>query len=116
MTAHDDGLAAEEEAAQFLIQRGYVILVRRFRNPAQEIDIIARSLHGRDTTLVFVEVKARDTEVLAIEALGQGDPKRYAGAADIFLSLHPEYTRDALRFDGILICPGQDPLHMENIW
>ena len=51
------GISAESRAAAFLIAKGYRILARRFRTPVGEIDIVA----GRRNTLVFVEVKARNT-------------------------------------------------------
>ena len=51
------GEAAEALAARLLKKKGYVILETNYRNRLGEIDIIARD---RDT-LVFVEVKARQT-------------------------------------------------------
>jgi putative endonuclease len=49
------GDRGENRAARYLRERGYKILVRNFRCPLGEIDIVARD--GR--TLVFVEVKTR---------------------------------------------------------
>jgi putative endonuclease len=49
------GDRGENRAARYLRERGYKILLRNFRCPLGEIDIIARD--GR--TLVFVEVKTR---------------------------------------------------------
>jgi putative endonuclease len=49
------GNRGENHAARYLRERGYKILVRNFRCPLGEIDIVARD--GR--TLVFVEVKTR---------------------------------------------------------
>jgi putative endonuclease len=49
------GDRGENRAARYLRERGYKILIRNFRCPLGEIDIVARD--GR--TLVFVEVKTR---------------------------------------------------------
>lgn len=56
-TAAKDPLGdrGENRAARYLRERGYKILLRNFRCPLGEIDIVARD--GR--TLVFVEVKTR---------------------------------------------------------
>jgi len=53
----DDALAVrgENAAARYLRQIGYKIIIRNYRSPLGEIDIIARD----GDTLVFVEVKTR---------------------------------------------------------
>ena len=59
MAKHNElGKIGEELAAQFLIEKGYEILERNWRNIHKEIDIIAKE--GED--LVIVEVKARQTD------------------------------------------------------
>ena len=52
------GDRGENRAARYLRERGYKILIRNFRCPLGEIDIVARD--GR--TLVFVEVKTRTAD------------------------------------------------------
>lgn len=51
------GKAGEDLACSDLEKRGYAIIARRYRRRGGEIDIIARD--GK--TIVFVEVKARDS-------------------------------------------------------
>ena len=51
------GRWGEDLAARYLAARGYAILVRNYRTPAGELDIIASD----GETLVFVEVKTRRT-------------------------------------------------------
>jgi putative endonuclease len=49
------GYKAEEQAAQFLIQKGYQILTKNFTIRGGEVDLVAKE----GETLVFVEVKMR---------------------------------------------------------
>ncbi len=59
MAKHNElGKLGEELAVQFLVDKGYEILERNWRNIHKEIDIIAKE--GED--LVIVEVKARQTD------------------------------------------------------
>ena len=51
------GRQGEEAAAVFLKEAGYAILVRNFRTPRGEIDIVA----GTGQTVAFIEVKTRRT-------------------------------------------------------
>lgn len=53
----DTGRLAENKAAGFLRQKGYKILCANYRTKLGEIDIIAKD----KDTLVFVEVKSRQT-------------------------------------------------------
>jgi len=56
MAKHNEfGKQGEELAAQFLMEKGYEILERNWRNRHKEIDIIAKD--GEE--LVIVEVKTR---------------------------------------------------------
>ena len=59
MAGHNDfGKQGEELATQYLINKGYEILERNWRNKHKEIDIIARD----GQYLVIVEVKTRQTD------------------------------------------------------
>jgi putative endonuclease len=53
----DLGKTGEDLACRELERRGYAILARRYRRRGGELDIIAKD----GATLVFVEVKARDS-------------------------------------------------------
>ena len=48
------GADKEQLAARYLVDNGYTVLERNFRNKTGEIDIIAK----KDNYIVFVEVKA----------------------------------------------------------
>ena len=52
------GILGEDLACAELQRRGYAILARRYRTRYGEIDVIARE----GDTIVFVEVKARETQ------------------------------------------------------
>jgi len=54
---HQLGQAGEEQAARYLMEKGYRIVQRNWRFLKAEIDLIAR----KGDTLVFVEVKTRSS-------------------------------------------------------
>jgi putative endonuclease len=104
------GLSAESRAAIFLIAKAYRIVARRWKTPFGEIDIVAR----RRRTLVFVEVKARDTAEDAAAAVTARGKRRIIGAAEFWLAHHPNDADGDIRFDVILIAPGKMPKHIVN--
>lgn len=67
---HDLGRRGEELAAEYLTERGIVVLSRNWRCRDGELDIVATD--GR--TLVVCEVKTRTTD-------GFGDPAEFVTAA-----------------------------------
>ncbi|MHB8170855.1 MAG: YraN family protein [Thermincolia bacterium] len=52
------GQRGEEEACNYLLLRGYELLVRNFRCKLGELDVVARD----GETLVFIEVRSRGTD------------------------------------------------------
>ena len=105
------GRRAETVAAWWLRLQGYAILARRLRTPAGEIDLIAR----RGRTLIFVEVKARETYDAAAWALRQGDLRRVARAAE---NLVARYGRDCttVRIDAVVVLPWTWPRQLRSVW
>jgi putative endonuclease len=57
----DLGCFGEAIAARYLESRGYEVIVKNYRKPWGEIDIIAR----KEDILVFVEVKTNRTEFVS---------------------------------------------------
>ena len=104
------GLSAESRAAMFLIAKGYRILARRFKTPVGEIDIVA----SRRGTIVFVEVKARESFDAAAEALTARQQQRIVAAAELWLARNPADPQQEMRFDVILVTPGKLPQHIPN--
>jgi len=106
--AYKKGLRAEVLAALYLRLKGYRIIARRFKTHAGEIDLIAR----RGNLVAIVEVKARDTEQQAHEAITLAAQRRIEAAADIWLARQSDYARLSLRFDVIIIRPWHWPRHL----
>jgi putative endonuclease len=102
------GLTAESRAAAFLIAKGYRIAARRFKSPVGEIDIVAR----RRSSLVFVEVKAREKLDDAAEAVTPRQRRRIIAAAQAWLAAHPDDVTCDMRFDVMLVAPGRIPQHL----
>ena len=106
--AFNRGISAESRAAAWLVGKGFRILARRFRCAAGEIDIVA----GRRQLIIFVEVKARATLDDAAWSVTERQRARIVAAAEIWLANNPKATYRDLRFDAILIAPGQKPRHI----
>jgi putative endonuclease len=104
------GLSAESRAAMLLIAKAYRVVARRWRTPVGEIDIVAR----RRRSLLFVEVKARDTIEAGLEAVTERGKRRIVDAAQFWLAQHPNDVTAEIRFDVIVVAPGTMPRHVVN--
>lgn len=107
------GKQGEELAAQHLIQKGYEILHRNWRNGRSEVDIIARV--GNDW--VFVEVKTRETDYFGYpeEAVDKAKQKQLQKAANAFVEQYP--VQGDIRFDIVAIVLNgqqQEIYHIED--
>jgi len=116
VTAARRGRRAEALAAWWLRLKGYRILARGRvtgrGTGAGEIDIIAR----RGRTVVFVEVKARPTLAMALEAIAPAQRRRIVRAAQTFMARRPELAGCDVRFDAVLVTPGSFPRHISDAW
>ena len=101
-TSYQIGLLSEFLARWFLRFHGYKILKSRYvtgkNTNRAEIDIIAK----RKNTIVFVEVKARQTIDAAWDAITPNQAARLRRAAETYL-INKRWAGDA-RFDVIAIC------------
>jgi putative endonuclease len=109
VTSFQIGLSAERRACLYLIAKGYRILARRYRTPHGEIDVVAK----RRATLVFAEVKARNSLDEAAYSVTPRQQQRIATAASLWLAAHPDHANLDCRFDVILIAPRRLPRHLE---
>jgi len=94
------GIIGENLASRELERRGYAILARRYRHAGAEIDIVARD----GLTLVFVEVKARESHEFGdgAEAVTRSKRRRIAMAATDYLVRHQK-EECPCRFDVVSI-------------
>ncbi|MDP9196082.1 MAG: YraN family protein [Pseudomonadota bacterium] len=92
--------------------KGWRILASRWRTPLGEIDLVAR----RGNILVMVEVKARPSRVMALEAIHPVQQQRLARAAQVFLAAHPHLADLPVRFDAMLVVPRRWPCHVPDAW
>ena len=93
----------------YLIAKGHRIVARRWRSPVGEVDIVAR----RRNTLIFVEVKARESLDEAAEAILPRQQRRIIAAAGAWLARHPDDVNSNIRFDVVLVAPKSLPRHIE---
>ena len=101
-TSYTKGMFAEFIARMYLRLHGYKIIKSRYitgRNTNRaEIDIIAR----RKNTLVFIEVKNRQTIQNAWDAITMRQSVRLRRAAETYIAQR-KWT-GAARFDVIFVC------------
>jgi putative endonuclease len=100
--AETRGRQAEDSVAGIWRSRGYDVLAQRLRTKAGEIDLVV----ANSSTLVFVEVKARQSFTEAAYALQPRQQSRLLEAASLILAERVEWNRPATRFDVALVCNG----------
>lgn len=116
LAAERRGRRAEWLSRLALRLRGWRIVDTNWRSPrgsrAGEIDIVA----ARRKMLVFVEVKARESETAAAAAVSPAQQRRIARGAEAYLAAHPEYADHDLRFDVVLVQPWHWPRWITDAW
>jgi len=105
-TTKQKGDLAEDRALAYLLDQGMVLLQRNYRTPGRgggEIDLVMR---GRDQTLVFVEVRCRESALFggANASIGPTKRRRIVRAAQFYL--HRLGYLPACRFDVVCIDAG----------
>jgi putative endonuclease len=98
-TAYATGIAAEDAACAALQADGWTIHARRLRTEAGEIDAVAE----KGGLLSIIEVKARPTLAEAAACLTTRQQSRLIGACEIILGQHPDWGRNGVRFDVLLV-------------
>jgi len=102
------GNIAEEKAANFLLENGYMIIERNFYSRFGEIDIIAT----KNSVLHFVEVKSALTYELAVQNLTPRKIARLIKTGDVYMKkngLDVDFV-----YDGVLVMPSEIEI-VENI-
>jgi putative endonuclease len=116
MTAASQALgeAGERIAEVWLVQRGWRILERRFRNGHRDLDLVAE----QGGTIAFVEVKTRQGNEFGhpIEAVDWRKQRELGRSAAVWIARHGR-AEQMFRFDvvGVLIKGGSVRVrHVEN--
>lgn len=93
------GIKGEQIAANFLLNKGYIILHSNWRSGKKEIDIIAL----KDDVLVIVEIKTRTNFDFGFpeEAVNRKKQSYIKSAAAVFIDNNPQYVM--IRFDIVSI-------------
>ena len=97
--SYQRGKDAEAAACRALTRDGWNVLAQRLRTEAGEIDVVA----AKPDMLAIVEVKSRPTLGDAAMALGARQRARLLAAAEIVLAEHPEWVREGMRFDLMVV-------------
>lgn len=116
MALHNQlGKWGEDFAAQYLREHGYEIISRDWRVGHRDIDIIART--PDNTTVVFVEVKTRTSDVVTKpeDAVDVRKIRNIGYAANAYVK--QMNVADLLRFDMITIVgkPDDDDPLLEHV-
>jgi putative endonuclease len=87
----------EAVAAEYLEDRGLVVLARGYRCRLGEIDLVC----SEQRTLVIVEVRARSSGAVAnaVESIGRAKRARIVNATRHFLMRRNEWRDAPIRFD-----------------
>jgi putative endonuclease len=100
MSKHNKiGIKGEQIAAEFLLNKGYIIIHRNWRSGNKELDIIA----FKDDVLVVAEVKTRSGDRFSFpeEAVNKKKQNFIKLAASVFLDQNAVYKN--MRFDIISV-------------
>ncbi len=100
MSKHNKiGIKGEQIAADYLLNKGYIIIERNWRTGKKEVDIIAL----KDNILIVFEIKTRSRIDILFpeESVNRRKQGHLKAAGAVYLNDHPEYIN--LRFDIISI-------------
>ena len=105
------GTTYEIKAEEYLLEKGYQILERNFRNRSGEIDLIAK----KDGQIHFVEVKYRTTRNFGspLEAVGFRKQNQIRKVALYYLMKNKLNEWTPCQFD-VIAFEGDEMIHLEN--
>ena len=99
LTNYHSGLAAETSVERACVESGAVLVERRWRGAAGEVDLILRD----GDELVFVEVKKSKDFARAAERVSKRQLARIATTAEEYLGTQPQGALTAMRIDVALV-------------
>jgi putative endonuclease len=106
------GKKGEDIASDYLVAKGYEIVIRNYRYKRSEIDIISKS----GETLVFVEVKFRSGDFYGNpeQAVGSKKEEQVLNAADNYI--FENNWNGPVRFDVISVINNISIEHFEDVF
>lgn len=106
------GNQAETLTSEYLINKGYEIIARNYRDRFCEIDIVAKN----QEYICFVEVKYRNTESFGggFGAVNANKQNRLKRSAEYWLANNPSYEKLQPRVDVIAVDNQKQIEHIEN--
>lgn len=106
------GSAYEDIAASYLLERGYAIVERNYRNLLGELDIIAE----KDNVIVYIEIKYRASKQCGdpLEAVDYHKQRRISRIAACHYAEYGALLEKPCRFDVIGIDKTGKLSHIEN--
>jgi putative endonuclease len=98
---YEQGVKAERWAAWILRAKGYGLVKRRYKAQGGEIDLIVQ----KGTSLVFVEVKFRQSLEEALYSITPRGQARIITASQHYLANHSTEAVDIFRYDVMAFAP-----------
>jgi putative endonuclease len=115
MISYLSGHKAEDQACAFLQKKGFRLECKNFHSTrgcgANELDLVMWD----KKTLVFIEVKKRQSLEQAAQVVDARLQQRLFRGAAAFLSKNPSYANNDCRFDVVLIVPNNQPVHLMDV-
>ncbi len=112
------GLRGERIAEEWLVQRGWRVVERRFRSGHRDIDLVVERVGAEGRLIAFVEVKTRVSSGYGgpLGAVHWKKQREMARAARDWMS-RERGTAASFRFDVVGVTYGRGPaevIHIEN--
>ena len=101
MTTRFLGAHYEQQALNYLQQKGCCLIAKNFNCRMGEVDLIC----SEQTALLFIEVRYRQQKAYgsALESVNFYKQKKIKKAAQYFLLAHPQFQNLFMRFDVVAI-------------
>ena len=105
MQQKDKGLSGEQAALDHLLKAGLTLVERNYNCRMGEIDLIMTDRSALTKTLVFIEVRYRNTQQFggAAASVDTGKQKKLIRTAQHFLKKHRQLNLLPARFDVIAL-------------
>lgn len=110
-TAFAKGWAAEMQARDHLISKGYVPMAHRVKTPYGELDWVMM----RGSCLIMIEVKQRPTLDAGLSALTTSAQRRWYQAALAYMASCAELSWDSVQFDVVWVGSDHRLVHMPHV-